>query len=83
MHLPIALAAELDVAEDIIHPIIQTTTIGVVAIVMLFFAVWLMEKLAPFSIRKEIEEDHNNSAAILCGAIVIGVALVIAAVAKA
>ena len=70
-------------ASNILHPIIETVTIGGVAILMLFFSVWLMEKLTPFSIRKEIEEDHNNAAAILCGAIVIGVALVIAAVAKA
>lgn len=82
IHLPLAVA-DFDVAADVIHPIVTTVVIGAVAIVMLFFSVWLMEKLTPFSIRKEIEEDHNNSAAILCGAVVIGVALVIAAVAKA
>ena len=73
----------LDVTEQIVNPLIQTVAIGAVAIVMLFLSVFLMEKLAPFSLRKEIEDDHNNAAAIVIGAVVIGVALVIAAVAKA
>ena len=74
---------DLNVEEQIINPLVETLVIGAVAILMLFLSVWLMEKLAPFSLRKEIEDDHNNSAAIVIGAIVIGVALVIASVAGA
>ena len=74
--------ADLDLEAQIIEPVVSTVVIGIVAIALLFASVWLMEKLAPFSLRKEIEEDHNMSAAVVIGAIVIGVALVIAAVAK-
>ena len=56
--------------------------LGGVAIALLLLSVWLMERMAPFSLRKEIEEDHNVAAAIVIGAIVIGVSLVIAAVAR-
>jgi len=74
--------AELDLTTQILEPVVSTVVIGVVAIALLFASVWLMEKISPFSLRKEIENDHNMSAAIVIGAIVIGVALVIAAVAK-
>ena len=74
---------DLNVEEQLINPLIETLVIGAVAILMLFLSVWLMEKLSPFSLRKEIEDDHNTSVAIVVGAIVIGVALVIASVARA
>jgi putative membrane protein len=38
-----------------------------------------MGKLSPFSLRKEIEEDHNTALAIIMGAVIIGIALVVAA----
>ncbi len=72
----------IDVENQLIQPIVSTLVIGVVAIALLFVSVWLMEKLSPFSLRKEIEDDHNTSAAIVVGAIVIGVSLVIASVAQ-
>ena len=41
--------------------------------------IWLMEKLPPFSIRKEIEEDQNTSLGIIMGAVIIGLSIIIAA----
>ena len=80
IHLP--QDSPIDTAGGIVEPVITTLAVGGAAILLLFFSVWLMEKLTPFSLRKEIEEDHNNAAAILCGAIVIGIALVISAAAS-
>lgn len=37
----------------------------------------LMGKLAPFSLRKEIEEDHNVALAIIMAGVIIGIALVV------
>lgn len=34
---------------------------------------------APFSVRKEIEEDQNTSLGIIMGSVVIGLAIIIAA----
>jgi uncharacterized membrane protein YjfL (UPF0719 family) len=42
-------------------------------------AFFLITKLAPFSIRKEIEDDQNTALGIVIGAVIIGLALIIAA----
>lgn len=76
------LVTDGSVWETYGQPALSTLVIGTVAILMLGFSIFLMEKLTPFSLRKELEEDHNNSVAIVMSAVIIGVALVIAAVAK-
>ena len=46
---------------------------------MLIFALgyFLFEKITPFSVRKEIEEDQNTSLAIIIGSVIIGLAIII------
>jgi uncharacterized membrane protein YjfL (UPF0719 family) len=39
----------------------------------------LVEKVTPFSIRKEIEEDQNTALAIVLAAIIIGIAMIVSA----
>ena len=65
-----------------LESVVSTLAIGSISIVLLFISIWLMEKLTPFSLRKEIEDDHNISAAIVIGAIVIGISMVIASAAQ-
>lgn len=43
------------------------------------FGFWLVNKLTPFSVRKEIEEDQNTALGIIIGAVIIGLAIIIAA----
>lgn len=43
------------------------------------FGFWIITKICPFSVRKEIEEDQNTSLGIIIGATIIGLALIIAA----
>jgi putative membrane protein len=50
-----------------------------IGIVVFGLAFWIMNKLAPFSIKKEIEEDHNVSLAVIMAGVIIGVSLIIAA----
>lgn len=52
------------------------TIFGVVVFGLAFVA---MVKLSPFSIRQEIETDHNNAVAILMASVILGLALIIAA----
>ena len=40
-------------------------------------AFWIMTKVAPFSVRKEIEDDQNTALAIIMAGVIIGVALII------
>ncbi len=51
------------------------------AIGLLMFAVAykVIEKLLPFSIRKEIEEDQNTALGVVIGSVIIGLAIIIAA----
>lgn len=46
-------------------------------LVLFGVAFWLMDRITPFSIRKEIEEDQNNALAIVMASIIIGISLVI------
>jgi uncharacterized membrane protein YjfL (UPF0719 family) len=40
---------------------------------------WIISVITPFSIRKEIEEDQNTALAIVIGAVILGLSLIIAA----
>lgn len=50
--------------------------IGVVVFLLTFL---LITKVAPFSIRKEIEEDQNTALGIVIGAVIIGLSIIVAA----
>jgi uncharacterized membrane protein YjfL (UPF0719 family) len=56
-------------------------TIVYTALGMVFFGIafFIIVKIAPFSIRKEIEEDQNTSLSILIGSVIIGIALIVSA----
>ena len=62
-----------------IQHLIAAVVFAVVGIVVLALSFWLMEKITPFSIVKEIEEDQNVALAVIVGAVVIAVSLIIAA----
>lgn len=56
-------------------------SVGYVVFGMIIFGigVWIIEKVTPFSIRKEIEEDQNTSLGIIIGAVIIGLSIIVAA----
>jgi putative membrane protein len=56
-------------------------TMGYAALGLLAFglAFLVVVKVTPFSLRKEIEEDHNSALAIVLGAVILGVAIIVAA----
>ncbi len=69
----------LVVKMDELMPVLVTTIIFVaIGLVVFLLAFLLVVMLAPFSVKKEIEEDHNTSLAIIIGAIIIGIAMIIA-----
>lgn len=59
--------------------VLATLIFGVVGIVMFAVAIKLMTKLAPFSVEKEIAEDHNTALAIVMGSMLIGLSIILAA----
>lgn len=59
--------------------LLAAVVFSIVGIVVLVVSLFLMDKLTPFSIVHEIVEEHNQAMALIIGAIVIGVSLIIAA----
>jgi len=59
--------------------IINIASLSAVGIVIFAIAFAIMVKIAPFSVKKEIEEDQNTSLAILFGSVFIGLAIIISA----
>ena len=65
--------------EDL-WPVIETTVIFVIIGLIVFALAFLIVVLvAPFSVKKEIEDDQNTSLAIIIGSVIIGVAIIISA----
>ena len=62
-----------------LHTFLVTLGYTVFGLVMFGIAFWLIVKIVPFSIRKEVEEDQNVALAILIGAVMLGLAIIIAA----
>lgn len=69
------LGLKLPNAQDLIATLIYTG-VGVVVFALAFF---VMAKVIPFSVRKEIEEDQNTALGIIMGSVVIGLAIIIGA----
>ena len=65
--------------EDIMPVLVTTAIFTLFGIVVFGIAYLIIVKATPFSIRKELEEDHNTALAIVIGAVIIGIALIIAA----
>ena len=61
-------------------PVLVTTAIFTAFGLLVFgIAYLIILKATPFSIRKEIEDDQNVALAVVIGAIIIGISIIIAA----
>ena len=70
----------LIVKLDELLPVLLTTIIFVTLGLIVFgIAFLIVTFITPFSIRKEIEEDQNTALGIVIGAMIIGIAIIIAA----
>jgi uncharacterized membrane protein YjfL (UPF0719 family) len=65
--------------SHIVKVLVESMIFVGIGLVMFVIAFVLMTKMAPFSIRKEIEEDQNTALGILMGSVIIGLAIIIAA----
>jgi putative membrane protein len=68
------LAVNLDL-ESMLGALIYS----LIGIVLFAVAFLVIVKVAPFSIRKEIEEDQNTSLGIIIGAVILGISMIISA----
>jgi putative membrane protein len=61
-------------------PILVTTLVFVILGLIVFALAFLViGKATPFSVRKEIEEDHNVALAVVIASVILGTAIIIAA----
>lgn len=57
------------------------TMVVAVGVGLAFFAAafFIISRVVPFSLRKEIEEDQNTALGVIVGAVILGIAVIIAA----
>jgi putative membrane protein len=65
--------------ENMSDAVISTAVFAGIGLAVFGIAFWLMTKLAPFSVKKEIEEDQNTALAVIMAGVLIGISLIIAA----
>ena len=69
-----SLLSELGLA-----PMIGTIVYSLLGLVIFYVGFVIFEKLTPFSLRKEIEEDQNVALGVIIGAGMIALAIIISA----
>jgi putative membrane protein len=72
----IALVVPINQLIDLILTALAFTMLGLILFALAF---WIIVKVSPFSIRKEMEEDQNIALGIVIGSVIIGIALIVAA----
>jgi len=58
--------------------VLATFTYSAIGIVMFAVSFAIIRFISPFSLRKEIEEDQNVALAVLIGAVILGLSIIIA-----
>jgi len=69
----------IEFGPDLGKPLLLSLVFTVVGLLLFVFSLWIIEKLTPFSVRKEIEEDQNVALGIIVGSLILGIAIILAA----
>lgn len=65
--------------EDIAGVLISTIVFVALGLVIFAASFFVIVRVVPFSVKKEIEEDQNIALAILIGSMILGISIIIAA----
>lgn len=65
--------------EQLAHTLLVTVVYVTLGLVFFALAFWVITKISPVSIKKEIEDDQNTALAILIAAVILGIAIIVAA----
>lgn len=60
-------------------PLVATIVYSVIGIILFIIAYKLIDFLTPYSIHKEISEDHNVALGVIIGSVMIAISIIIAA----
>lgn len=59
--------------------VIAAVVFAVLGIATFFAAFWVLDRMTPFTLWKEIIEEHNTALAVLLGFMALGISIIIAA----
>jgi uncharacterized membrane protein YjfL (UPF0719 family) len=62
-----------------VRAVFDSVLYSVLGAVVLFGCFWVIEKVLPFSLTKEIAEDQNVGLGIILGAFILGISMIISA----
>ncbi len=65
--------------DQLAHNVVNALVFAFVGIFIFVIAFFIMDKLTPYHLWKEIVQEHNQALAILVGAISLGICIIIAA----
>jgi len=65
--------------QTIVTHLLAVVVFSLVGVLVLASCFWVMKRMMPFSVIKEIEQDQNIALAIIIGSVIIGMSLIIAA----
>ncbi|MGE3315457.1 MAG: DUF350 domain-containing protein [Planctomycetaceae bacterium] len=63
----------------LLQHLIAAVVFAAVGIAVFAVGFKVVARILPFSLRKELEEDHNTAVAIIAGSMLIGISIIIAA----
>jgi putative membrane protein len=64
---------------DMGDAVVSSAVFAGIGLAVFAIAFWVMTKVAPFSVKKEIEEDQNTALAVIMAGVLIGISVIIAA----
>jgi putative membrane protein len=65
--------------NQMVDLIIETLAFTLIGLILFAIAFWIIVKVSPFSIRKELEDDQNIALGIVIASVIIGIALIVSA----
>ena len=65
--------------RELLPVLVSTLLFVLLGLIIFALAFVVIDKVTPFSVRKEIEEDHNVALAIVIASVILGSAIIIAA----
>lgn len=86
-HIPLTILAfaEADVsavepagAALLLQHLFAAMIFSIMGLLAFGVGLWAFNRFAPFSVRKELEEDQNTAVAMIIGAMILGIAIIIA-----
>ncbi len=77
--IPLAQESAPGMLQLLIQHLIAATVFAALGIIVFFVGLLIVEKITPFSIIKEILDEHNQAVAMIISAVVLGISIIVAA----